>query len=445
MYTAPKPNSKIIIVGAGCFGLSTAYALSKDKAKEYDIWVFDRGESIPISDAASTDISKAVRMDYGNNTLYMHLAVEAIDAWKQWNAERAEKKLVPVYHNTGMLIFSANGQYAEYEKDNMRSIREAGFGDYIEELNADQLKERYPYLTDTVDNGYDIAYANKVGGWCNSSESIKHLYGECIQNGVKFVLGNEAGRFEKLQVDGRHVRGIITADKKEHTADRVIVAAGSWTPSVIDMHRQAIATGQYVIHFSLSKEDQERMATFPVWSADVSNTGFYGFPCNENGILKIAKHSTGYLNPSSVLNQKISVPRTQSTNPNDTIPKSALAEARAFLKKFLPFTDALDVVYSRVCWYSDSIDGDFIIAPHPDYDHLIVATGDSGHAMKFLPVIGDKIRDIVEDTDSQYKQAWAWKKKEAPKGFYDRPLLVKEGDQDIRMATMDELRAYNKD
>lgn len=103
-------------------------------------------------------------MDYGKNTLYMHLAVEALDAWKQWNVERAEKNLAPVYHNTGMLIFSANGQYAEYEKDNMKSIREAGFGEYIEELNADQLKKRYPHLSDTVDNGYDIAYANKVGG-----------------------------------------------------------------------------------------------------------------------------------------------------------------------------------------------------------------------------------------------------------------------------------------
>ncbi|EPB81331.1 hypothetical protein HMPREF1544_11948 [Mucor circinelloides 1006PhL] len=444
MYTPPKPNSKIIIVGAGCFGLSTAFALSKDKAKNYDIWVYDRGSSIPISDAASTDISKAVRMDYGENTLYMHLAVEAIDAWKQWNIERAEKSLVPVYHNTGMLLFSANGQYAEYEKDNMKSIREAGFGDYIEELNAEQLKQRYPYLSDTVDNGYDIAYANKVGGWCNSSESIKHLYNGCVQNGVNFILGEEAGRFKELLVDNCHIKGIITADKKQHTADRVIVAAGPWTPSVIDMHGQAIATGQYVIHFKLSKEDQARMATFPVWSADVSNTGFYGFPCNEKGILKIAKHSTGYLNPSDALNQTISVPRTQSTNPDDTIPKSALAEARAFLKKFLPFTDALDVVYSRVCWYSDSIDGDFIIAPHPDYDNLIVATGDSGHAMKFLPVIGDKIRDIVEDIDSRYKQAWAWKGKKAPKEFYERPLLVKEGDQEFRMVTMEELRA-NKD
>lgn len=51
-YTAPKPGSKIIIVGGGAFGLSTAYALALKK--KYDIWVFDRAASIPAPDAAST-------------------------------------------------------------------------------------------------------------------------------------------------------------------------------------------------------------------------------------------------------------------------------------------------------------------------------------------------------------------------------------------------------
>lgn len=50
-YTPPSKGNKIIIVGGGCFGLSTAYALSlKNK---YDIYVYDRQE-IPAPDAASS-------------------------------------------------------------------------------------------------------------------------------------------------------------------------------------------------------------------------------------------------------------------------------------------------------------------------------------------------------------------------------------------------------
>ena len=50
-YQPPVPGSKIIIVGAGAFGLSTAYALSL--MNKYDIWVFER-QTIPSPDAASS-------------------------------------------------------------------------------------------------------------------------------------------------------------------------------------------------------------------------------------------------------------------------------------------------------------------------------------------------------------------------------------------------------
>jgi sarcosine oxidase/L-pipecolate oxidase len=87
-----------------------------------------------------------------------------------------------------------------------------------------------------------------------------------------------------------------------------------------------------------------------------------------------------YLNPRET--DQISVPRTQVTHACDTIPIGALREFRQFLGKFLPETSALDITYARMCWYSDSIDGHFVVCPHPDYHNLVVATGDSGHAMK---------------------------------------------------------------
>lgn len=50
-YIPPAAGSKIIIVGGGCFGLSTAYALSLKN--QFEIWVFDR-QQIPVPDAASS-------------------------------------------------------------------------------------------------------------------------------------------------------------------------------------------------------------------------------------------------------------------------------------------------------------------------------------------------------------------------------------------------------
>ena len=48
---------RVVIVGAGCFGLSTAYHLLKRGYK--DVTVLDRSSVLPALDAASTDISKS--------------------------------------------------------------------------------------------------------------------------------------------------------------------------------------------------------------------------------------------------------------------------------------------------------------------------------------------------------------------------------------------------
>ena len=40
------------------------------------------------------------------------------------------------------------------------------------------------------------------------------------------------------------------------------------------------------------------------------------------------------------------------------------------------------VHFTRICWYSDSIDENFLIDFHPSVDNLLVCSGDSGHAFK---------------------------------------------------------------
>lgn len=52
----PQPNDKIVIVGAGCFGISTAYHLLKRGFT--DVTVLDRSPTLPARDAASSDFNR---------------------------------------------------------------------------------------------------------------------------------------------------------------------------------------------------------------------------------------------------------------------------------------------------------------------------------------------------------------------------------------------------
>lgn len=62
MNNLNKKTSRILIIGAGVFGVSTAYHLLKRGYK--DITIVDRANELPAPDAASTDINKSTSLPY---------------------------------------------------------------------------------------------------------------------------------------------------------------------------------------------------------------------------------------------------------------------------------------------------------------------------------------------------------------------------------------------
>lgn len=54
--------------------------------------------------------------------------------------------------------------------------------------------------------------------------------------------------------------------------------------------------------------------------------------------------------------------------------------------------------------YTDSPDGDWVIGPHPSAPNVVLATAGSGHAYKFLPVIGRLVADRLDGSMSSELQ-----------------------------------------
>jgi NADPH-dependent 2,4-dienoyl-CoA reductase/sulfur reductase-like enzyme len=57
MVVPVSTNERVLIVGAGCFGLSTAYHLLRRGFA--DVTVLDRSEKLPAPDAASNDMNRS--------------------------------------------------------------------------------------------------------------------------------------------------------------------------------------------------------------------------------------------------------------------------------------------------------------------------------------------------------------------------------------------------
>jgi len=239
---------------------------------------------------------------------------------------------------------------------------------------------------------YIDGYFNPSGGWAESGRVMAQLATEACAAGVTII---EHVPHPQPCFENNRCTGIRAADSRSWSADLILVAAGAWTPMVLP-HLQNVmwATAQTVFHFKPTDPSRFTAPLFPVWGADIARTGWYGFPANADGIVKVANHGAG----RQVL---ASDPRV--------MPVGEEERYRSFLRETFPSLADAPVHSHRVCLYCDTFDGAFWIDHDPAHAHLIVAAGDSGHAFKFTPVMGGIIADVVEQKPNPWAHRYRWR------------------------------------
>src|SRR5688500_17123556 len=115
---SPAPPS-ILIIGGGIFGFTAAWEL---RLREWTVTVLDPG-TIPGPSAASTDVSKIVRADYGADHLYTDMAEAALAGWDRWNARWQP----PLYHQDGFVVLASEPMApGGFEYESFECLRRRG-------------------------------------------------------------------------------------------------------------------------------------------------------------------------------------------------------------------------------------------------------------------------------------------------------------------------------
>jgi len=152
--------------------------------------------------------------------------------------------------------------------------------------------------------------------------------------------------------------------------------------------------GQPVYHFRLNDPEPYLPDRFPPWAADIANTGWYGFPAQADGTMKIANHGSG-------------IPA--DPNGETSVPAEMDEVFADFLADTFPELAGSQIHSRRLCFYCDSWDGDFWIDWDPDHEGLLVASGGSGHGFKFAPLIGVLMADKVEGKTNAWESRFKWR------------------------------------
>ncbi|KAF2135923.1 uncharacterized protein K452DRAFT_292821 [Aplosporella prunicola CBS 121167] len=444
--SSPVPAS-ILIVGSGVFGLTTAYSLARNPAySKTTITVVDR-QGFPSPDASSIDTSRIIRPDYADPA-YAALAYEAQDLWRgAWGADGR-------YTETGLCLTAEPGcaDYVNKSLENVRAleaVREEVLRATAQTANtavqrdndAQPARPALQELRSAAEisrihtfggtNG-SVGYVNWTSGWADPEASMAHLQALVAATGrVAFVRATVTrllfahAETTVPSAQSSRVLGAALDDGRELRAEVTVVAAGAWSGALLDLRGIVEATGQALAYVDISADEQAALGKNPT----VLNlaTGMFVIPPSRR-LLKLARHGHGYSHyvniahpelPASA-NETISVslPRTHATSP--ALPAHLPAEAEAALRKLcqdlVPSCAARPFRSTRLCYYADTRDGDFLITHHPAYGRsLFVATGGSGHGFKFLPVIGDRIVQCLEGRPpAQFRDKWAWPKERVP-------------------------------
>lgn len=379
----------VLIVGAGTFGTSTAYHLAQTYHDTSKVTIVDRATS-PPKPAAGVDINRIIRTDYASS-FYNNLAYEAWHAWF-WSME-----LQAYFHQTGWLMMD-DSKDSSLSNAIRQQYRDRG-SDPTEDLSLDDLPQQWGGVLEGTDTkGFGTAYFSPEVGWCDAAGATHNFMQAAEKKGINRV---NAGVARILLDEGNsRVVGVETTDGQELRADKVVIAAGAWTSSLLSpledtlqvssrdrIENQLRTIGVLQIYYPVSDEEIRRFEEHKVPVIIYGQEGEVVPPHSKNKLLKYT-HNHSFTNTvTTPSGAKVTCPAgsTYESQLND-IPDALKHEAETgILSRLLPtFTKGKKADHWRICYDARTPTEDFLICkyPHGNLSGLYIATGGSSHAYK---------------------------------------------------------------
>ncbi len=353
----------VAIAGLGVMGSAAAAELARRGLRVLGLDRF----TPPHALGSSHGESRIIREAYFEHPAYVPLVQRAYTLWRRLEQQAA----TPLLLETGGLMIGAAD--SELVAGARRSAEIHRLPHSV--LTAAEVRERFPalspdddmvavwepragvllveacvtaQLTQAAGAGADLRYAEPVVEWSAKSDAVR----------------------------------VLTA-KGEYRARRLIISAGAWLSDLLADDKAQFSIERQVLHWFAplrhSGSFDPRQLPIHLWQLD-GGRFFYGFPDIGSGI-KAGFHHDGAETTAD------DVARDVSAEEVDIV--------RTALRDFVPDADGV-LRASRVCLYTNTRDGHFLIDYMPDEPRVIVASACSGHGFKFAPVIGDVLADLVQ-------------------------------------------------
>lgn len=416
-----KQEPSLLVIGAGTFGTSFAVHASKAYSDASRITIVDRwSPDGPVQDknAAAIDINRIIRTDY-TSPLYCNLANEAIHFWF-WGME-----VQGHFHKAGWTVFDGPDQIEEFRSGVCKTFEKRG-SNIIKEVDATCLIKEHNVLSGLDGKKLGKGYFNPEAGWVDAASATKAYLRIAESHGARRVTGEVEELL--LRTDGKGLAGVRLQDGTILKADKVVLAAGAWTSSLLSpledklkiadkdrIERQVTAVGRLSAYYDLTESEAKHMmdTNLPVvvigGEVDIIPP-YHHLPC-----LKVNDIKTEFTNTvKTASGRQITAP---SKRKQTQVPLKLIQESERVIRSNMPeWTKARSPDRWRICYDAVTPTEDWVLSRHPD-DRLAntyIAVGGSFHSYKFMPTAGKYILNVLngKSNGTEKDEAWKWKSEE---------------------------------
>lgn len=354
-------KKKVIIIGSGILGASTAYHLAKKGA---EVLIIDRGDLGQATDAAAGIICPW--LSQRRNQDWYQLAKAGAGFYPNLIQElEAEGETETGYAKVGALSIHTDVEKIVKieERAHIRKPNAPEIGD-ITRLTEKETRERFPLLKEDY-HAVHISGAARVDGRALRDALIRSAQ----RNGAIVIHGDAVLQYQSNQITG------VSVGTESFSADQVIVCAGAWAASLLeplDISFQVSYQKAQIMHLQVPDDKDTDL-----WPVVMPPSDQYLLSFDHQKIVIGATHENdieGY--DTRVTAGGMHEVLTKGMEVAPGLANSTLQEVRV---GFRPFTPGFLPVFGSV----------------PEWEGLLVANGLGSSGLTMGPYIGSQLAKLA--------------------------------------------------
>ncbi|RLL97468.1 hypothetical protein CFD26_105573 [Aspergillus turcosus] len=389
-----SPFYDVAVVGGGAIGLSAAHEVAKGGST---VVVIEKNQFFNQA-GSSGDLARMFRTMYTEGFM-ADLANESIRLWDELEAEAGEKlRLMSGLLNFGDPNYGAGGPEGTLmgPKPNLDRLNMR-----YSELSRDEIEAKYAFRRLPAD--YIGLYAPD-NGIINVPRLLRSLYRLAEERGAKLHQHTSVQKMVPAE-DGWLIQAIRNGSPVQYRAKKVIIACGAYTNHILresfNVQLDLDIWEMVSCYFDIDASDEA--PSFPsMWfqfQDDINGQSklFYGFPPLPWGPPNLVRVAV------DTATRRIRDPEERST---DILSPEDIANVQSFVREHMVGVDSTVPALTGICLQTNTFDNMFVLDHIPE-QYLnggapkSVALFTAGWAMKFVPLLGQALKELVIEGDSE--------------------------------------------